>query len=159
VVFALGIRHIGASIAQTVCKAFPSIESLMNAKPEQLESVSGVGPNIALSLYDFFRDKHNRVIIERLRKAGLRLEEEFKHTSKLTAISGKTFVLTGTLKTLTREEAKARIELSGGKVSSSVSTKTDFVVVGEEPGSKLEKAKLLMIKTLSEDEFLNLLKE
>lgn len=157
VLYALGIRHVGAGVAQLLVQHFSSMDALMSVTQEDLEQISGVGPRIAESVLHFFEDKHNRKAIERLRKAGVQMKERFPKSTTNVALSGKTFVLTGTLSTLTREDAKAKIESSGGKVSSSVSKNTDFVVVGEEAGSKLDKARQLGIKTIDEQEFLNMI--
>ncbi len=157
VLYALGIRHVGAGVAQLLVRHFPSIDDLMSVTETDLEQISGVGPRIAESVVHFFVDKHNRDVIRRLRKAGLQMVERFPKSTTKSALSEKTFVLTGSLSTLTREEAKEKIEALGGKVSSSVSGNTDFVVVGEDAGSKLDKARKLGIKTLSEQEFLSLI--
>jgi DNA ligase (NAD+) len=159
VVFAIGIRHVGAGVTQLIVNYVRSMDKLMEASQEELQEIQGVGPRIAESVRRFFEDKHNRKLIERLRKARLQFEEEEKRPSAGTPFSGKTFVLTGTLPSFTREEAKAKIEELGGKVASSVSSKTDYVVVGEEAGSKLAKAKELGIQTLDEKSFLKLIRK
>ncbi|HCA78571.1 MAG TPA: DNA ligase [Bacteroidetes bacterium] len=156
--FALGIRHVGTSVAQLIVDRFQSMEALKNATFEELQSVQGIGPRIAESITRFLEDKHNRKIIERLAKSGLTLEEKKKRSTRQTPFTGKTIVLTGTLAAYGREEAKALVEERGGHVSSSVSTKTDFVIVGLDAGSKLDKAKKLGIRTLEEEEFIKLLK-
>jgi DNA ligase (NAD+) len=157
VLFAIGIRHVGAGMAQLVASSFPSIEKLMAATREELESVQGIGPRIAESIIRFFADKHNRKLVERLKKAGLRMEEQRSRVRTDTPFAGKTFVLTGTLSAMTRNEAKERIEQLGGKVASSVSSKTDYVVVGEEAGSKLAKARELGVEILNEERFVTML--
>jgi DNA ligase (NAD+) len=159
VVFAIGIRHVGAGVTQLIVNHVRSMDKLMEASQEELQEIQGVGPRIAESVRRFFEDKHNRKLIERLRKARLQFEEKEKRPSAGTPFSGKTFVLTGTLPSFTREEAKAKIEELGGKVASSVSSKTDYVVVGEEAGSKLAKAKELGIQTLDEKSFLKLIRK
>ncbi|HXG37142.1 MAG TPA: NAD-dependent DNA ligase LigA [Bacteroidota bacterium] len=159
VLFALGIRHVGSGVAQLLVKHFPSLDALMHARKEELEQIQGIGPQIAGSVYEFFRDKHNRAIVERLRKAGLRMEETIPKAAKSSPVFGKIFVLTGTLSSMTREEAKEKIESLGGIVGSSVSKNTDYLVVGEEAGSKLDKAKKLGVATLSEEEFLAMIGE
>lgn len=156
VLFALGIRHVGASMAQLLARSF-TIEAVIKASREELEQIEGVGPEIAESIVRFFQDSHNRDIVRRLAKSGLRFKEEGRRRSRSSAVSEKTFVLTGTLSTMTREEAKGKIEALGGHVTSSVSKKTDYVVVGSDAGSKLEKAKALGVQTLEEEEFLKLL--
>jgi DNA ligase (NAD+) len=130
----------------------------MQASQEELQQIQGIGPRIAESICRFFEDKHNQKIIERLRKAGLQFEEKQKRAAAGSPLVGKTFVLTGTLSSCSREEAKQRIEELGGRVSSSVSKNTDYVVVGEDPGSKLNKAKKLGVQTLNEESFLKLMK-
>jgi DNA ligase (NAD+) len=157
VLFALGIRHVGSGVAQLLVKHFPSLDQLMNARKEELEQIQGIGPRIAESVFEFFRDKHNRAIVERLRKAGVQMEEKLPKAVTSSPVFGKTFVLTGTLSSMTREEAKGKIEALGGRVGSSVSKHTDFLVVGDEPGSKLERAKQLGVATLSEKDFLAML--
>jgi DNA ligase (NAD+) len=157
VFFALGIRHVGASVAQLLVNHFRSIDALMDASHDELQTVQGIGPQIADSVQLFLGDKHNVKIIEKLRKAGLRFEEQ-KRAVKQSPFTGKTLVLTGTLSAMSREEAKLQIEERGGHVSSSVSAKTDFVVVGTDAGSKLDKAKKLGVRTIDEDEFSKLLR-
>lgn len=157
VLYAIGIRHVGAGVAQLLVKTFESIDSLMKASREDLERIPGIGPRIAESVILFFEDKHNRRLVERLRKAGVKLVEQFSKKTSNSALSEKTFVLTGSLSTLTREEAKEKIEALGGKVSSSVSKKTDYVVVGEDAGSKLARARELGIRTINESELLSLI--
>ncbi len=153
VLYALGIRHVGAGVAQLLAEHFHSIEQLQAASYEGLESTHEIGPKIAESTVRFFRDRRNGDILERLRKAGVRLEATSKELKRRGPLAGKTFVLTGTMPSFSREEAKALIEREGGKVSSSVSSKTDYVIVGEEPGSKYEKARSLGIPTLDENGF------
>lgn len=157
--FALGIRHVGASVAQLLTDHFRSMEQLRDATLEELQAVQGIGPRIAESIIRFLGDRHNRKILDRLEEYGLTLEEKRKRVIRQSPLSGKTVVLTGTLASYGREEAKALIEKSGGHVTSSVSSKTDFVVVGAEAGSKLDKAKKLGIRTLEEEEFIALLGE
>lgn len=156
VLFALGIRHVGAGVAQTVATHFRSMDGLMDASLEELEAVQGIGPRIAESIFHFFRDKNNRKLVERLREAGLTLQERVS-AGTATALTGKRFVLTGSLSSMTRDEAKEKITERGGTVGNSVSRSTDFVVAGEEPGSKYDKAKQLGIKILTEKEFRKLL--
>ena len=149
--FALGIRHVGAGVARTIVDSFPSIDELMDSSPEKLQSVSMIGPAIAESISHFFGEKHNREIIRKLNDAGVTLAAP--RTTTRGNLSGKTFVLTGTLPTYSREEAKRMIEERGGRVASSVSKNVHFVVVGEDAGSKLAKARELGIPTISEKEF------
>jgi DNA ligase (NAD+) len=155
VLYALGIRHVGAGVARVIADAFPSIDELSGASVEELTAVPAVGPRIADSLVHFFADRHNREIVRRLKGAGLILSGP--HRAAGGALAGSTFVLTGTLPTLSREEAKRLIESNGGRVSGSVSKQTDYVLVGEEAGSKLVKARALGIRLLTEREFRDLL--
>lgn len=159
VLYAIGIRHVGSGMAQLLVRHFPSIDRLMSATKEDFEQIPGVGPRIAESVAHFFQDKHNRKLIERLGKAGVHLVEQRAKSIVKSALSEKTFVLTGSLSTLTRDEAREKIEAAGAKVASNVSKNTDYVVVGEEAGSKLDKAKKLGIKTLNEREFLSMMEK
>jgi len=156
VLFAFGIRHVGTSVAQLIVNQVRSMEGLIAASFEELQSIQGVGPRIAESVRRFVEDKHNLKIIERLKKAGLQFEEKQTRSVKRSALTGKTVVLTGTLSSLTRDQARQMVENSGGHVASSVSSKTDYVVVGVDPGSKLNTAKKLGIQTLREEEFIKL---
>lgn len=152
VLFALGIRHVGAGVAQVLGEHFDSIDDLRRASQEELQRIHEIGPKIAESIVHFFRDRRNVEMIERLRRAGVKLVAERKTTGPL---SGKTFVLTGALSSMTREEAKALIEAAGGKVASSVSKNVDYLIVGEEAGSKLDKARKLGITLWDEKELLS----
>jgi DNA ligase (NAD+) len=155
VLFGLGIRFIGERTAQLLADAFGSMDALLTAAPEELERVHEVGPRVATAVHEFFAEQRNRDLIEHLRKAGLTFTaERRKRTAKL---EGLTFVLTGTLPTLTRDDAKDRIEASGGRVSGSVSKKTSYVVAGEEAGSKLDKARDLKVPVIGEAELLEML--
>ncbi len=153
--YAIGIRHVGAGIAQLLAEHSRSIEELRSASVENLQHIEGIGLEIAESVVRFFNDKRNLEILQRLRKAGVRFAA--KTMRKKGHLLGKTFVLTGALAKFTREDARRLIEEQGGKVASNVSSKTDFVIVGEEAGSKLDKAKKLGIKMLDENQFLKLL--
>jgi DNA ligase (NAD+) len=161
VLYGLGIRHVGSVNAQTLTQYFTTVEQLAKASAAQIEGVYGIGPEIALSVAQWFKVPANQALIDRLREAGLQLSTEVKTTTEPTnqLLSGKTFVLTGTLPTLKRDEAKELIEKAGGKVTNSVSSKTNYVVVGEEAGSKLEKAQALGITQLNEAQLLELLKD
>jgi len=156
VLFALGIRYVGAGVAKKIADHFKSIDALMNASEEEIESIHEIGPSISKSIKRFFSDNNNIKLIERLKKAGLKFKsEEIKITSD--KLKGKSFVLTGTLSSMSREEAKEKIISLGGHVLSAVSKNTDFVVVGENPGSKFDKAQKLGIPILSEEEFLKMI--
>ena len=157
VIFALGIRHVGSEMADRLAEHFGSIDAMAAASVEELESVPTVGPKIAQSVRAYFDDEDNRRIVEKLRSAGVRLAEE-RAAREEGPLHGLTFVVTGTLSTLTREEAEERIRELGGSAAASVSRKTDYVVVGESPGSKAQRAQELGTKTLSEEEFLALLR-
>src|SRR5262249_43391384 len=130
-------------------------DAIMKANAEELEEVNEVGPRIAESIAEFFSDPHNRKLVDDLRKAGLTLTGQKKE--KGTKLAGKTFVLTGTLANYSRDEAKKLIEDAGGRVSGSVSKKTDYVVAGADAGSKLDKAKELGVAVIGEEEMTNLI--
>ena len=149
-VFGLGIRHVGERTAVLLAQHFGSLDRITSASAEDLQNVEEVGPHIAESIQKFFVLRVNQDLIERLRKHGLQFEQAQPDTPPEHALSGKTFVLTGTLPTLTREEAKRLIVAAGGKVTGSVSAKTDYVVAGESPGSKLRKAQSLDVEILDE---------
>ena len=153
----LGIRHVGASVAQLLVKQLATMDALMSASVDELQTIQGVGPQIADSVRRFLEDRHNSKIVEKLRKAGLRFEEKLEPAARQSPFSGKTIVLTGSLSTLSRDEAKEKIVELGGRVASSVSSKTDFVVVGADAGSKLDKAKKLGVRTIDEDDFSKLI--
>jgi DNA ligase (NAD+) len=158
VLFAIGIRHVGDRTARILTKHFTNIEDLKNASKEDIESIHEIGPKIAESVYDFFRNEANLELVHKLRKAGLKFETSGKQKKGSIKFEGFTFVLTGTLENYKREEAKEIIESLGGKVSSSVSKKTDYVLAGEEAGSKLDKAKELGVKVIDEKEFEKMVK-
>ena len=144
----LGIRHVGERTAQTLSDHFGSLDAIIAARPEELIEINDIGPKVAVTIHDFFQNPHNLELIERFRQHGLNFTAEKRVTTS--QLAGLTFVLTGTLPTLTRDAAKARIEAAGGKVSGSVSKKTDYVVAGEEAGSKLDKANSLGVKVVDE---------
>ncbi|MGB8918610.1 MAG: NAD-dependent DNA ligase LigA [Candidatus Sulfotelmatobacter sp.] len=150
VIYGLGIRMVGERTAQFLAEHFGSMEGLENASVEELQDVNEVGPRIAESIVEFFSIAANRKLVERLREAKLTLTGEKKQRG--TQLAGKTFVLTGTLAHVTRDEAKKMIEDAGGKVTGSVSKKTDYVVAGADAGSKLDKAKELGVKVIDEKE-------
>ena len=159
-VYGLGIRHVGERTAELLAARFSSLDALAQASAEQLEEVDEVGPRIAESIRAFFDSSRNRELVERLRAAGLRLEEEAPpagEDSVASGIAGKAFVLTGTLQGMTRGAAKARIQSAGGKVTGSVSGKTDYIVAGADPGAKLRKAEQLGVAVLDEADLAGLL--
>jgi len=150
VIFGLGIRFVGERTAQFLAEHFGSLDAIMKASAAELEDVNEVGPRIAESIVEFFADEHNRKLVNDLRKAGLTFTGQKKE--KGTKLAGKTFVLTGTLERHTRDEAKKMIEDAGGRVSGSVSKKTDYVVAGSDAGSKLDKARELGVSVIGEEE-------
>ncbi|HKQ69562.1 MAG TPA: NAD-dependent DNA ligase LigA [Polyangiaceae bacterium] len=153
--YGFGIRHVGATAARLLADAFGSIDAIAEAPCEELAAVDGVGEVIAKAAREYFDRPATKVVLEKLRRAGVRLMEERKKPGG--PLSGKSFVITGTLEAFSREVAKERIEALGGKVTSGLSKKTDFLVVGESPGSKLEKASKLGVLVLDEAAFKNLL--
>jgi DNA ligase (NAD+) len=153
----LGIPFVGERTAQILAESFGSLDAIKDADEETLQQAEEVGPKVSQSIRLFFHEHHNRDLVERLRKSGLTFEHAV--VKKMGGpLTGKTFVLTGTLPSLAREDAKARIESAGGKVTGSVSKKTDYVVAGADAGSKLDKANSLGIPVLSEPELLEMLK-
>jgi len=151
-IYALGIQFVGERTGQLLAEHFSSVEELAGAKEEELEQVPEVGPKVAASIVEFFSEPANRQLVKKLWKAGVRPTAE-KREVKSDKFAGKTFVFTGGLANRTREEAGAIVVEHGGKVSGSVSKKTDYVVVGTDPGSKYDKAKELGVTILSEGEF------
>ena len=150
---ALGIRHVGQGAAELLARRFGTMDALLAASEEQIGTVRGVGPAIAAAVGAFFKETRNRTLVERLKVAGLRMDEPVKVTEG-GVFDGQTFVLTGTLPKLTRGEATRLIEQAGGAVTGSVSKKTTAIVAGEEPGSKLEKAKTLGVPVWGEADLL-----
>jgi len=156
VIFALGIRHVGAETAEILVKHFDSVDKLTRATEEELTDIPGVGPKIAESIVAFFRQESNKDIIDKLRRAGVKLEMEQAEPVEL-PLSGQEFVISGKLEAFPRSDAEARIRELGGSAGSSVTRKTTFLVVGADPGSKLERARELGTKVLSEKDFLQML--
>lgn len=155
-IYALGIRNIGEETAQDLAEYFSSIEKLKKVSLEELQKITDIGPVVAKSIFDWFGEKRNLEFLEKLKKVGIEIIPEKKVSHQL--LKGKTFVLTGALEIMTREKAKEKIRLLGGEISESVSKKTDFVVVGKDPGAKFQEAKRLGVKTIGEEEFLKMLK-
>ena len=150
VLFGIGMRHVGANVAELLAQEFGSIQALATAPVEKIAEIPGIGPKIAESVHEFFSIPENVAVIERLRQAGVVLEEEKSENELPQTLAGLTFVLTGTLEHFTRDEAGAQLKAMGAKVSGSVSKKTSFVVAGEAAGSKLTKAESLGVPVLDE---------
>ncbi len=156
-IYALGIRHIGKGAAKLLTKTFHNIADLFTAKVEEIEKIDGFGAVMAQSVTDYFKIEQNRIFIKELANLGINMQELENTVGNI--LAGKVFVLTGTLPTLTRQQATSMIESQGGKVTNSVSKKTDFVLAGEDTGSKLIKAQSLNIEIISEDVFLKMCEE
>jgi DNA ligase (NAD+) len=156
-IYALGIRHVGESTARDLARHFGSLEAVMEASEDELLQVQDVGPVVAASIVRFFAEPHNRAVVEQLRAAGVHWPEGRRQHRAVGALAGKTVVLTGTLPHWTRDEARERIEAAGGKVSASVSRKTDYVVAGDEAGSKLDKALELGVPVIDEAQLKSML--
>lgn len=156
-IYALGIREVGEATAQSLAEYFTDLKLLMDADEEELQNISDIGPVVALHIVTFFRQKHNDELISKLLAAGIAWPKVSKAKKNL-PLSGMTFVLTGTLSNMTRDEAKEKLVELGAKISESVSANTSYVVAGADPGSKLQKAEKLKVKILDEKEFFNLLK-
>jgi DNA ligase (NAD+) len=155
-IYALGIRNVGEETAIDLAKYFDNIKKISQAKPEDFEKILDIGPVVAESIYKWFKDKDNLRFLEKLKsKVKITKPKPKPQSSKL---KDKTFVLTGSLDSMSRDQARAKIRELGGDTSESVSSKTDYVVVGSEPGSKADKAKKLGVKILGEKEFLDLIK-
>jgi DNA ligase (NAD+) len=153
---ALGIPHVGWTMATILANHFDAIQPLEDASVDDLRSMSGVGPIVAEGIHEYFQRPESRRLIQRLLEAGVTPKAPERHEGPLV---GKTFVITGTLSSMTRGQAEDRIKMLGGAIASGVSKKTDYVVVGADPGSKLEKAQKLKIAILDETAFLKLLGE
>jgi DNA ligase (NAD+) len=157
--FALGIRHVGETTAKDLARHFGKLDSIMQADTERLLAVPDVGPVVAQSIVEFFAEPHNREVVQQLRELGLHWEEHEGVSHLVLPLSGKTFVLTGTLASMSRDEAKSRLEALGAKVAGSVSKKTDYVVAGTEAGSKLDKARELDVPIWDEQRLLDMLQD
>jgi DNA ligase (NAD+) len=154
--YGLGIRFVGERAAQLLARRFRSLSALAEATLEEIDDVPEIGPVVARSVHEWFADEANRRLVARLQAAGLKVADEAAPAAAAT-LSGRQFVLTGTLRSMTRDEAKAAIESRGGRVTTSVSRRTSFVVVGEDAGSKLDRARELGVATLDEDGFRSLI--
>lgn len=157
VLFGLGIRHVGANVARALATHFRSMQALMTAAPEDIAAIDGVGPKIAASVHEFFSVKKNVAVVERLREAGVVLEEEVEEPDAPQTLAGLTFVLTGTLQNYKRTEAAKLLEAMGAKCTGSVSKKTSYVIAGEAAGSKLAKAEQLGVPVLDESALVQIL--
>ena len=157
VLYGLGIRHVGSVNAQLLTAAFPTVELLMAAEPETISAIHGIGPEIAQAVHQWFQTPANQVLVQRLQTIGLQLASTTLPPQTPQPLAGKTFVITGTLPTLKRDQAKAMIQDAGGKVTGSVSKKTDYLVAGTDAGSKLAKAQTLGIAQITEAQLLDLL--
>jgi len=153
-IYALGVLHVGAQTARDIANAFGTLEEIKKAHQDDLWEVDGVGTKVGESIYNFFQDEHNLALVTKLLKAGVKIKQPTKPRSD--KLGGKMFVITGTLSSMSREEAEAKVRAMGGKASGSVSSKTDYVVVGTNPGSKYDTAKKLGVKVIDEKEFLGL---
>ena len=157
VLTALGIRHVGKETADILAGEYATIDDLKNASLESLSNIAGIGEIIAQSIFDYFRDENNLKLLNELKEVGVNPVSKVQPKSDI--LAGKTFVLTGTLQNMTRDEASAIIKSHGGKTSSSVSKKTSYVLAGENAGSKLDKAQDLGVIILTEKDFLEMIKE
>jgi DNA ligase (NAD+) len=157
-IFALGIRNVGEATAKDLARSFGTLEALQKADMDLLQQVPDVGPVVASSIIEFFAEPHNAEVVNQLYQA-IQPQQSAGQGMPQGSLSGKTLVLTGTLPHLTRDEAQARIEAAGGKVSGSVSKKTSFVVAGSDAGSKLDKAKTLGVEVIDEAGLLELIRE
>jgi DNA ligase (NAD+) len=157
-IYALGIRNVGEETASLLAERFGNLEGLKKVSFSELEKIRDIGPIVADSIYNFFQERRNLKFIEKLKKVGAEIKESSKFKVQSSKLRGLIFVLTGSLETMAREDAKEKIRFLGGRVSGSVSGNTDYLVVGKEPGSKFEKAKKLGIKIIGEEEFLKFLK-
>jgi DNA ligase (NAD+) len=155
VLFALGIRHVGEGVAALLIESFPDIDSLVAASEEDISSIVGIGPQIAAAVHEWLEDSRNRELMERLRAAGLKMHRE-KKEPKVGPLAGKTFIITGKLETMSRSAAEKWIEQRGGMVLASVSKKLDYLVVGDDPGSKLAKARKVGAKEITEKQLFEL---
>jgi DNA ligase (NAD+) len=154
-IYALGIRHVGEHVAGILARSFESLEKLIDTTKEELEAIDGVGPVVAQSIVEFFKKDENRKIVDDMIADGVQIFSN--NADKQGTLAGKVFVLTGTLETLTRDEAKEVIENAGGKVTGSVSRNTDYLVAGASPGSKLKRAQELGVDIIDEQTLMKLM--
>jgi DNA ligase (NAD+) len=154
--YALGIRHVGQRMARILATAYPTLDALREVEQQDLEQISEIGPEIAESITDFFKEAENKKVLERLVEAGVKIR---KMPGRKSELQGKTFVFTGSLERFTRDEAKEKVEMLGGRATTSVSGETDYLVVGEGPGGKLDEARQENVEILEEKEFRKLIGE
>jgi DNA ligase (NAD+) len=157
VLIGLGINYIGEHIARVITENYNSIDDLMNLTKQELEKIDEIGPKIGESIENFFKEEKNIMLINQLKNYGIKMKKEIEKFNQF--LEGKKFVLTGKLEEYNREEASQLLRQYGGRVNSSVSSETDYLIVGKNPGSKIDRAKTQNIKILNEDEFLKILKE
>ncbi len=157
VLFGLGIRHVGEEMADRLVKRFPSIDALMQATEPDLMSVPAIGPKITMSILDFFKLERNRLIIDKLKKAGVKLQQETIAGPENLPLAGMEFVITGKLRTFSREEAEEKIKALGGSAKSDITRRTSYLVVGEDPGAKVARAQAQGVRQISENELLDIL--
>jgi DNA ligase (NAD+) len=158
VLYAIGIRYVGETVAKKLVKHFNSINNIMNASTEELLEAEEIGIKIAETVYEFFRNKDNILIIERLKNAGLKFESQFFETKISNKLDGLTFVVSGVFNTFSRDGIKVEIERNGGKTSGSISGKTNFLLAGDKMGpEKLKKAEKIGVKVISEDDFIKMI--
>ncbi|MDP6403299.1 MAG: helix-hairpin-helix domain-containing protein, partial [SAR202 cluster bacterium] len=155
---ALGIGHVGSEVAELLARSYRTIDALMGATEEQLAAIPSIGPKIAASVVAYLRNEANRQVIEKLRDAGVRLEDEARSEGEHRVLAGLRFVVTGRLERFSRSEIEGRIKGLGGAVSANVNSKTDFLIAGEDAGSKLADAQRLEVKVIDEEGFLALTK-
>jgi DNA ligase (NAD+) len=158
-IFALGIRHVGEEMALDLSAELGAIDRFKKISREELEAINGIGSKVAESIYEYFHDKDNLKLVDDLLKIEVSIKSEGGKTKTPKKLAGLSFVLTGTLRKLSRDEVKEKIRALGGNISSSISKNTNYVVVGENPGNKFEKAKKLNIKIIDEKEFLEMIKK
>ncbi|MBD3179507.1 MAG: hypothetical protein GF417_07770 [Candidatus Latescibacteria bacterium] len=157
-IYALGIRHVGEHVARVLAREFGSLDKIRDAARDELEDTGEIGPEIAESIYHFFRDKRNRESLEGFYDAGLKIRKVEMERGEL-PLDGKRFVFTGELESCTRKEAIRKVESMGGRVTSSVSSRTDYLVRGSGPGSKLDEAEEKGVKILQEDDFISMMED
>ena len=155
----MGIRHVGEETALDLSERLNSIDGFKNISQEKLEAINGIGPKVAESIYKYFHNKENLRLVDDLLKTGVSIKNIESKSEMSQKLAGLSFVLTGTLQTLSRDKAKEKIRALGGNISSSVSKNTGYIIIGKKAGSKFEKAKKIGVKILNEEEFLKMVKK